>query len=420
MLDLVATLTERLPLALDDAELRAAARGLDARIRLACGDAAIDIVFASGAPTRWCEPADGAIDVALTATSTVWEAALAPVPPPRHQSFTALQLANADATVAGDPLRIAQARPALERLLEVLRPAPCSAAGGPEPAPAARDMGQVIGRYASLATRDGPCEVFYEAAGSGSPVVFLHTAGADSRQYGALLSDVALARDWRLLAFDCPFHGRSLPPLGWDGGAYHLDGARYASWVTAFLESVAAAPAILVGCSMGAAIALTVAAERPDLLRGVVALEAPLLSPGRRNPYLAHAAVSGGTHNGAYVRGLMSPTSPEPWRRRAAWIYAQGGPGVYAGDLAFYSEEFDGTRVAPRIDAGRLPIYLLTGTYDYSATAADGAALAALMPGSVFREMPGLGHFPMSENPDLFRPHFTRALEAIRAAGRRP
>jgi pimeloyl-ACP methyl ester carboxylesterase len=39
------------------------------------------------------------------------------------------------------------------------------------------------------------------------------------------------------------------------------------------------------------------------------------------------------------------------------------------------------------------------------------------MPGSTFHAMPDLGHFPMSENPDLFRPYFARALEAIRAAG---
>lgn len=418
MLDFIATLTARLPHALDDPELRASARGLDARVRLACGDAAVDLVFAPDTPTRWCDSTGGVVDVALTAPPAVWEAALTRVPPPRHQSFTALQLANPDATVSGDPLRVAQARPALERLLEVLRlVAGPATSGGSPPQPVARDMGQVIGRYVSLITQEGPCEVFFEAAGSGSPVVFLHTAGADSRQYGALLSDVALARDWKLLAFDCPFHGRSLPPLDWDGGAYRLDGARYASWVTTFLETVVSAPAILVGCSMGAAIALTVAADRPDLLRGVIALEAPLRSSGRRNPYLAHAAVSGGMHNSAYVRGLMSPTSPEAWRRRAAWIYAQGGPGVYTGDLAFYSDEFDGARVAPRIDAGRLPVHLLTGTYDYSATTDDGAALAALIPGSSFHEMPNLGHFPMSEDPDLFRPYFTRALEAIRAAG---
>ncbi len=209
-----------------------------------------------------------------------------------------------------------------------------------------------------------------------------------------------------------------MPPLDWDGGAYRLDGATYRAWVVAALEHVVGEPAILVGCSMGAAIALVAAAERPDLLRGVIALEPPLRSPGRRNPYLAHAAVSGGAHNAAYVRGLMSPLGPEGHRRRAAWIYAQGGPGVYTGDLAFYSEEFDGHVTGPQIDTGRVPVTLMTGEYDYSATVADGEALAALIPGSRFVPMPGLGHFPMSEHPDLFRTHFAPELDRMMGMSR--
>lgn len=60
----------------------------------------------------------------------------------------------------------------------------------------------------------------------------------------------------------------------------------------------------------------------------------------------------------------MSPTSPAAMRRRAGWIYAQGGPGIYAGDLAFYSDEFDGASVGPRIDTDRCPVHLLCGEYD--------------------------------------------------------
>jgi pimeloyl-ACP methyl ester carboxylesterase len=109
----------------------------------------------------------------------------------------------------------------------------------------------------------------------------------------------------------------------------------------------------------------------------------------------------------------MSPTSPECLRRRAAWIYAQGGPGVYAGDLGFYSDEFDGHIVGPKIDTARVPVTLMTGEYDYSATVEDGQALAALIPGSRFVPMHGLGHFPMTENPDLFMTFFGPALHEI-------
>lgn len=395
----------RLPAAICDPELVAAARGLDARLRLRCNEVALDVIVTAG-KLRTC-PAEGDADITLVAGPAVWDDALTAVPTPCHQGFTALQLVNSAAEVVGDPLLIAQARAVLERLLECLRdPAP------PRLPRTARDLGGIRGQYVRL-VGDGAYEVFYECAGSGPPVVFLHTAGADARQYQAVLADPGLSAHHRLIAFDLPFHGRSLPPEDWDGGAYCMDQARYLGWVVAFLEQMVGEPAILIGCSMGAAIALVVAAERPDLLRGVVALESPLRSPGRRNPFLAHAQVPGGLHNAAYVRGLMSPSSPEASRRRTAWIYAQGAPGVYAGDLGFYSDEFDGAVIGPRIDATRFPVHLMTGEYDYSAPPADGMTLSRLIPGSVFHLMPGLGHFPMSEDPDRFLSYLMPILAAI-------
>jgi len=154
-----------------------------------------------------------------------------------------------------------------------------------------------------------------------------------------------------------------------------------------------------------------VAADAPDLLRTVIALEPPLKSPGRGSPYLAHPMVATGSHNAAYVAGLMSPTTPRAARRTAEWIYSQAAPSVYPGDLAFYSDEFDGNVVASKIDTARVPIHLLTGEYDYSATPDNGARLSGLIPGSTFEEMAGLGHFPIVEDPDRVRGFLERAVE---------
>lgn len=407
---ILAEIAARAGHATTDPALKAAAAGLALHVRLVCDGRAIDLRLAGeGASVDAAPPEPPA--VTIEAPAALWRAILAAPPPPRHQSFTALQLVNPAVTVTGDPLAIAQARAALERLFECLR-----GEAAPPPAPAAeRDLSQIHGRYAQLETGGEPHDVYYEEAGAGPALLMLHTAGADSRQYQALLADVAIAREWRLLAFDLPCHGRSFPPSSWTGGEYRLDQATYAGWVAAFIEQVVGGPVVLLGCSMGAAMALVLAAERPDLVQGVVALEPPLRSLGRRNAFLHHAAVNAGLHNPAYVRGLMSPTSPEEWRRRAAWIYAQGGPGIYSGDLVFYSEEFDGAAIAPRIDGRRIPVRLLTGEYDYSAAPEDGEALARLIPGSVFRRMAGLGHFPMCEHPDLFRTHLLPVLGDIAA-----
>lgn len=401
------SLADRLAQAAADPELRRLGAGLTAVLRIEGAGDPITLRLDGGA----LHPAPGAAaDIVMTAAPEAWEQALASPPPPLFQSFTAFAQANPVFTVTGAPLAIAQARAVLERLFELALAAPPAPA-----APVPRDMGRISGRYRALRIRDGACDLYVEEAGNGPPLLFLHTAGADSRQFHGQLSDIALGQRWRMIAPDMPFHGRTLPPSGWHGEPYRLTAARYVDWCAGIIEQVIGEKAIVAGGSMGAGLALLMAAERPDLVAGLIAIEPPFRSKGRRNPFQHHVGVHAGLHNSAYVRGLMSPKSPQDLRRRAAWIYSQGAPEIYTGDLAFYSDEFDGAEIAPRIDPARTPVALLCGTYDYSATPQDGAKLAALIPGALLRVMDGLGHFPMCEHPDLFRPHLMAALDHVTA-----
>ncbi|MEW6641932.1 MAG: alpha/beta hydrolase [Pseudomonadota bacterium] len=399
------SLHARIAAALADPELRRLGAGLTAGLHLCGAGEEIRLRLDDGDVTF--DPRVSA-DIVLRAEGAAWEQVLTVPPPPRFQAFTALAIANEAFAVEGEPLRIAQARAVLERLFELVCASPVAPA-----ASVARDIGQIGGRYHPVSLDEGVCNVFIEQAGAGRPLLFLHTAGADGRQFLGQLADVALAHDYRMIAPDMPFHGRSLPPSGWQGEPYKLTASRYLGWCSAIIEQVIGEKVIVAGGSMGAAMALLLAAARPDLVTGAIAIEPPFRSKGRRNPFQHHVAVHAGLHNPAFVRGLMSPTSPLDQRRRAAWIYAQGAPQVYSGDLAFYSDEFDGAAIAPRIDASRTPVALLCGAYDYSATPEDGGKLAALIPGALLRVMDGLGHFPMCEHPDLFRPHLVAALAQI-------
>ncbi|MBA3478573.1 MAG: alpha/beta hydrolase, partial [Lautropia sp.] len=274
----------------------------------------------------------------------------------------------------------------------------------PEQVPDAESLGLIRGRYLPLDVPGlGSVWVYEESTGAQAlpPMLLLHTAGADSRQWHALMTDQRLLADWRMLAFDLPFHGRSNPPLHWNGDPWRLDARRYIATIDAYLDAAGIRRALIVGCSMGAAAGLAYLAERPERALGAILLEAPFRSAGRRSPFLDHPAVHAGRVSAAWVQALLSPLSPGSRRRRATWIYGQAGPGVYEGDLGFYSDEFDAACYLGRIDTSRTPLWLLTGEYDYSATPADSRRIADAIPGAHFQSMPGLGHFPMVENPDL-------------------
>ena len=109
----------------------------------------------------------------------------------------------------------------------------------------------------------------------------------------------------------------------------------------------------------------------------------------------------------------MAPQSPAECAAEILWHYAQGGPGVFWGDIAFYSGEWDARDRVAHIDTARCPLVMLTGEYDYSCTVEASAATAAKIPGVRFRPMPGIGHFPFAENPALFATYLLEALAEI-------
>ena len=114
--------------------------------------------------------------------------------------------------------------------------------------------------------------------------------------------------------------------------------------------------------------------------------------------------------------GLTGPHGPETYRREVGWVYSQGAPGVFAGDVFYYSVDHDLRMTAGGIDTNQVAVYLLTGEYDWSATPEMTEELHAAIPGSKYTKMAGIGHFPMTENPDLFLRHVRPVLAEIAAA----
>jgi pimeloyl-ACP methyl ester carboxylesterase len=286
----------------------------------------------------------------------------------------------------------------------------------------ARFCTEIAGRYVYLTVGGVEYRAYYEEAGQGAPVLFQHTAGSDGRQFRHMLEDPELGKEFRLVAYDLPFHGKSNPPTGieWWRSRYSLTMEFALEFVTELAKALEMEDPIFVGCSMGGHLAADLALHRPGAFRAVLAIEGGLAThdPEPFLPYLSHPRVSNEMKSGL-MQSMTAPTSPEALRRETGWAYGLGGPGVFQGDLDYYLGEHDLSETAGDIDTAKTEVHVLSGEYDWSATPERAKALADAIPGATYTLMKGLGHFPMSENPDGFKSYVVPLLREIvvRAAG---
>ena len=267
------------------------------------------------------------------------------------------------------------------------------------------ELEPIVGRYAQVEIQNRANRIYFEEAGQGIPLVCLHTAGADATQFRHLLNDQCITNDYRIIAFDLPWHGKSLPPAG-----YHME--EYKLTVCRALELE---QPVIMGCSMGGRIVLELALSRDKELRAVIALEgADHQEPWYDTNWLNRPDIHGGEVSAGLVSGLVAPQSPEEYRWETLWGYLQSGPGVFKGDLHFYREDSDYRDRVADIDTANCPVYLLPGEYDFSCTPEDTLRTAARIDGAHAIIMEGLGHFPMCEDPAQFRKYIMPILGQIK------
>jgi pimeloyl-ACP methyl ester carboxylesterase len=277
----------------------------------------------------------------------------------------------------------------------------------------------IVGRYLKLDLGDRLHRLYVEEAGTGIPLVCLHTAGADNRQWRHLLNDAEITRHFRVLAFDMPWHGKSLPPVGWQDEEYRLTTQGYIDLILAFIRALGLERPVVLGCSIGGKIVLELARLHAATFRALIGLEsADYQAPWYDDTgWLHRPDVHGGEVAGAMMSGLIAPQSPSETRWDTLWMYMMGGPGVFKGDLFFYRADGDFRDRVSQIDTSKCPLYLLTGEYDFSCTPEDTERTAAQIKGARVTVMREIGHFPMSENPAQFRRYILPVLEEIRAHG---
>jgi pimeloyl-ACP methyl ester carboxylesterase len=273
----------------------------------------------------------------------------------------------------------------------------------------------IVGRYVHLTLGGRDHRVYFEEAGAGIPLVCLHTAAADGRQFRHLMTDPAITDHFRVLAFDLPWHGKSTPPDGWHRERYQLTVDGYIEAIRGFCAGLELQRPVAMGCSIGGRIVIKLAIDRAAEFRALIGLEASAYqSPWADYGWATHRGdIDSGEVAAGICSGMMAPQSPENFRWETLWQYMQSGPGVFKGDRF----DYDFRSALPGIDTKSCPLYLLTGDYDFTVPPELTRSAAEKIPGARFIEMEQLGHFCMSENPERFRTYILPVLNEIRSRG---
>jgi len=285
------------------------------------------------------------------------------------------------------------------------------------PDPPWLDEWQAVGRYANVTVEGCRHKVFYFEAGEGIPVLCQHTAGNENRQWRHLLEDRELTKKYRFIAYDLPAHGKSDPSV--DRDFFAEDHLLTSAWITQFVTSFADAlkldRPIFMGCSIGGVIALHLAERYPEKFRAVIGLAGAVPTYGFFHDWWIDPAVNIATMEAGLVDAVMAPDLARSDRQINR--IAQGAhPRSLRNDLHYWGIDNSDPDRASRIDATKVPIYMYAGEYDFTCPPEHVEASAkAIGEGVHYETLVGLGHFPMSENYERFRPTLVRTLKDIEA-----
>jgi len=274
----------------------------------------------------------------------------------------------------------------------------------------------VLGRYVTIDVEGEEYKVFYLENGTGQPLVCQHTAGCHNHQWRGLLEDEEITSKYRVIAYDLPRHGKSDPPSNteWWKEEYKLSAEFFMKFIVTLCDALELENPIFMGSSFGGNIALQLALHHPNRFDAVIPVEAADYSPGFYLDWWHHPHANASQVCASGVWDLMAPQSPDK-DRWATWFYYSQGAESFKGDLHFYSVDHDLRGKLEQIQGDKVKVIMLTGTYDYLTTTEDGRRTASQIKNAEFIEMVDIGHFPMSENYEVFKKYLEQALNSIQA-----
>lgn len=252
----------------------------------------------------------------------------------------------------------------------------------------------------------GGADLYCTEEGSGPAVLLIHAGGGDATTWGGIAT--MLRERSHVIAYDRRGYSRSAP-------AEKVTLARHGDDAASVLELLAGEPAVVVGLSAGATIALQLAVTRPDLVNALVLHEPPF--HGKRHPSLpAIRAVVGMQRRAKRGRvidaaeGFMRwayayPTGdsaydayPEAWRD-----IARANAASTVHDVAAIAT---GESISRRqLRDVRCPVICTVGERSRQANRTTMRRLDAWLPNSTLEVVAGAAHEVALTNPEAIARH---------------
>ncbi|WP_030147231.1 alpha/beta fold hydrolase [Streptomyces sp. NRRL S-455] len=244
--------------------------------------------------------------------------------------------------------------------------------------------------------------------GSGPPVVLLHGLAGHAGEWDTLARD--LSRHYRVVAVDQRGHGAS------ERRPRDVSRAAYVADAVAVIEQLALRRPVLAGQSLGGHTAILTASAHPELLRGLVLIEA---GPGRADP------------NVQAEIGAALDAWPTPFPSLRAAVEFFGGGAVGEGWAAGLEERGDGWW--PRFDRDVMvdaltenarrsfwdewtsitcPTLVVLGQSGII-PAHETEAMLQQRPGAVALSVPEAGHDVHLERPEVLQQVFREFLRRV-------
>ncbi|HEU5348287.1 MAG TPA: alpha/beta fold hydrolase [Ktedonobacterales bacterium] len=262
--------------------------------------------------------------------------------------------------------------------------------------------GQVTSGYADV----NGTKLYYEVAGEGHPLVFLHAGISDLHMWDDQFS--AFADRYRVLRYDHRSFGQSRAPAG---------PASISGDVYGMLKFLNIDKAYLVGCSMGGGTAIDFTLAHPEMVDGLV-LVGPGVSgnPGEEgdDPLAAtwqeiETAVKAGDYDKAnelevriWVDGVgRTPDQLDPAYRAKASALNRALYDHHAEMNAVEWQRAD-PPAYPRLETVATPTLVIVGDRDLAEIQVAVDVLAACIPGAKKVVMHNTAHLPSMELPDQF------------------